>query len=67
MTYDELKNAISDELYIRANQFQVLTEIAQMLDENENNGRDLLIRILEHRDLFSQYEIIIFYYNSSNS
>ena len=59
MTYDELKNAISDELYIRANQFQVLTEIAQMLDENENNGRDLLIRILEHRDLFSQYEIIL--------
>ena len=59
MTYDELKNAISDELYIRTNQFQVLSEIAQMLNEDENNGRDLLIRILEHRDLFSQYEIIL--------
>ena len=59
MTYEDLKKVISDESYIRANQFQLLSQITQLLDSDENNGRDLLIRILEHRDLFLQYEMIL--------
>jgi len=45
--------------WLKANGFSALSEISQLLDGEENIGRDALIRALEHRNLLQQYEPIL--------
>ena len=45
--------------WLKTNGFSALAEISQLLDSEENLGRDALIRALEHRKLLGQYEPIL--------
>ena len=45
--------------WLRTNGFLALSEISQLLEAEENLGRDALIRALEHRSLLWQYEPIL--------
>ncbi len=45
--------------WLKNNGFSALAEISQLLDGEENIGRDALIRALEYRNLLRQYDSIL--------
>lgn len=49
----------SDAKWARENGFSVLGEISKLLEGKEHQGRNALVRILEQRENFSEYEEII--------
>jgi hypothetical protein len=49
----------SDPDWLKENGFSALSQIATLLDTDENQGRDALIRLLEHRESISQYAPIV--------
>lgn len=49
----------SDAGWLATNGFSALAKISKLLDSDENEGRDALIRLLEHRDVLSPYTEII--------
>lgn len=49
----------SDPQWLHDNAFQALSDIACCLEQDEDKGRECLIRILEHRKLFSEYNQIV--------
>ena len=59
MTIDEIKANINNIKYLNDNQFEILGEISRQFYADENNGRDLLIHLLEHKECFLKYENIL--------
>lgn len=49
------KDRLFDDVYLRENSFEVLSEVGCLLATKENMGRDLLIKLLENREAFSDY------------
>lgn len=49
----------SDRQWLNDNKFQALSDIACNLNVNEDNGRECLIRALEHQDIFKEYAPIL--------
>lgn len=49
----------SNPTWLKEHGFSALAEISQLLEDQENEGRDALIRTLEFRDLLRPYEPII--------
>jgi reverse gyrase len=49
----------SDPHWLMGNAFSALSEIAWLLNEKENIGRDALIRVLEHQNLLANYQPIL--------
>ncbi len=47
------KERLFDTDYLRENSFEVLSEVSRLLATEENAGRDLLIKLLENREAFS--------------
>ncbi len=57
-------SSISPEMYsnrdwIKKNRFEALSEVSWLLAEKEHAGRDALIRLLEHLDLFGECKSVI--------
>ncbi len=51
--------SFSDPEWLQRNPFGALSTIASCVDENENEARECLIRMLEHREILSGYDHII--------
>ena len=49
----------SDRQWLNDNKFQALSDIAYNLNVNEDNGRECLIRALEHQDIFKDHAPIL--------
>jgi len=45
--------------WLQENTFAALSEISWLLNRKESSGRDALIRVLEHKDVFTGYEPIL--------
>lgn len=62
MTYNAIKEHLLNDTYVRQNTFQILQNISQLVNQkkNEDKGRELLIRALDKREFFKEYEEILF-------
>ena len=49
----------SDPGWISENRFEALAEVSWLLAEKENDGRDALIRLLEHVELLNDYRSVV--------
>ena len=49
----------SDRVWIERNRFEALSQVSWLLADNENAGRDALIRLLEHLDLIGEWKPVI--------
>ncbi len=45
--------------WLKENSFSALSEIASLLNNNEDEGRELLIRILEHQHIFNGFHPVL--------
>lgn len=45
--------------WLKENGFSALAEISGLLETRENDGRDALIRVLEHRQVLEPYAVIL--------
>ena len=59
MTPEEFKKILQDNDWLRNNQFEILAELSRQIFFDVETGRDLLIRLLEKRDIFEHYEPIL--------
>lgn len=53
------EKTFSDPEWLQKNSFQALSDIACSLEENGDLARECLIRLLEHREIFSEYVQIV--------
>ncbi len=62
MTYSTIRNSLQNDDYIRENSFTLLREISLLINskKNEDLGRELLIRVLDKRNLFQEHLDLIY-------
>lgn len=56
---NEALTKFSDHIWVKENGFGALSEIVQILSEDEERGREALIRILEHTEILYNYRDVI--------
>lgn len=61
MSYNDIKNQLADRDFISKNSFKILKDISALVNNKntESQGRDLVIRAIVQKELFSKHSIVL--------